>query len=493
MSTSLSASIEDCLGLVYSALIHCRNSRLDNAKKSLAVALLTAPELPQEFLGDFQVAFCCATLLVQSRLVPGSVTAEMRSQARVLLESCKIEEASELFAALMFDVLTDLGEYRQAIPFGDRALNTAIEQKKPVSIGDWLRKIGDCYSRLGLRDHAAIAYRASVRIFRNESADPRLPVVLLALGNSIRKSNPVEAEALYKEAAGLWESKGQLQSATPAWTNLAIVASDRQRFEEALGYYERVRQVREGSAGTPAVQIGRLYNNVASCYRKMGRFGEAHQAIGRALQILEQLRSETAEQANTLASAFGTKGMILRDEGRDSDSIEWFRRACAEFEKQPNPNAENVIEELEHLAAALKQVKRTDEARAVEEKIESVRSAAAQVKSLNYDTEAPVNVTEGTLLIELPGGFRGGDTELNVAKLGICIDESLKEQNLGSWSGLVRIPECATLICYGPDAQAMYQGIESVMRGDSRFEGALITIRQGQEQRQVAMPSGRVN
>src|SRR4029077_7842857 len=113
-----------------------------------------------------------------------------------------------------------------------------------------------CYSRLGLRDHAATAYRGALRIFRKEPADPRLPVVLLALGNAIRKSAPSEAEELYNQAAATWEKKGQLETETPAWTNLGIVCSDQKRSEEALHYFERVRPVRESSPGTSPVRIG---------------------------------------------------------------------------------------------------------------------------------------------------------------------------------------------------------------------------------------------
>jgi tetratricopeptide (TPR) repeat protein len=393
----------------------------------------------------------------------------------------------------MFEVLTELGEHRRAIPFGERALAIAVEKKKSVAIADWLWKIGRCYSRLGLHDHAFVAYRSSARIFRNEPADPRLPVVLLALGNSIRKARPSEAETLYLEAATLWEKKGQLESATPAWTNLGIVCADQERFEEAIHYYERVRQVRESSPATPPVRIGVLYNNLASCYRKMARFAEAHQAIERSIGILTQLATLGPNDANALAASLGTKGMILRDEGRDLESLEWFRRACAEFEKQPSPDFEDLIEDLEHEAVALTRLNRPDEARAVEEKIQSVRKTAAEIPSMGYDGDAPVELAEGALLIEIEGGLRNQSAEVEIATLGNCLGEILKEQDLGDWRGLIRIPECSTLIYYGSNAQAMYDAIEPTLRDDSRFEGALITIRQRTEHREVMLPRRIVN
>ena len=486
------ASLEDCLGILFHALSECRNVHFDQAKRALAVALARAVELPEESRVEFRAAFLYSMLLVQSRQAPETVTAEVRSKASNLLDECKASESSELFSVLMFDVLMELGEPRRAILFGERALAMAVEQKS-VSIGDWLWKIGLCYARQGLRDHATIAYRGAARIFRNENADPRLPAVLIGLGNSIRKSQPAEAEALYKEAASLWEAKGQMESATPAWSNLGIVCSDQGRFEEAIQYYERVRQVRESSPGTPPVQIGRLYNNLAGCYRKMKRFAEAHQAVERAIKILTPLVPQKPEEVNAIASALGTKGMILAEEGRDPEAVEWFRRACAEFEKQPNPNLESVIEELEHEAAALRRLNCLDEVRSVEDRIESVRKRAAAIPSISHDMDAPVQSTEAALLVELERGIRSGATERDVAELGLCVNEILRERKLGEWWGVVRSPECSTLIYYGTDAQEMYQAIEPTLRTDARFEGARVTIRQRSEQSEIMIPRRMVN
>ena len=73
------------------------------------------------------------------------------------------------------------------------------------------------------------------------------------------------------------------------------------------------------------------------------------------------------------------------------------------------------------------------------------------------------------------------------------MDDILKEQNLGAWHDLVRSPECSTLICYGENAQAMFNAIEPTLRADARFEGALITIRQGTEHSEVVIPRRMVN
>jgi tetratricopeptide (TPR) repeat protein len=485
--------IYECLGLISGALSEYRNRRFETAKRFLTVAVIQAAKLPEALREGYNAALCYCTLLVQSRVSPAAVTPEVRSRASILLDHCAAWDSIELFQKLMFEILTEFGEHRRAIAYGERCLAMAVETKQSVKIADRLWKIGKCYSRLGLRDHAASAYRASVRIFRNEPADPRLPVVLLALGNSIRKSSPPEAEQLYKEAAALWEAKGQLESATPAWMNLGVVCSDQERFEEAINYYERVRRVREANSGTPRAQIGVLYNNLASCYRKMARFADAHQAIEHALDILTQPGALGVDDGNSLGSTLGTKGMILRDEGRDLESLEWFRRACAQFEKQPSPNVENVIDELEHEAVALTRLNRTEETRAVEEKIQLLRKSAAETPGMSHDANAPVELTDGALLIELDRGMRTEPTTDEIVELGLGLGDILKEQQLGEWQSFVRIPECSTLFCYGPNAQAMFEALEPTLRQDARFEGAVITVRQRTEQREVVIPRKMVN
>jgi tetratricopeptide (TPR) repeat protein len=492
MPATVQEGIDQCIGFIAGALIEYRNRRFDTAKRILAIGVMQGAHLPEPLRTDFGAALCYCTLLVQSRVSPETVTPEVRSRASILLERCAASNSIELFQGLMFEILTEFGEHRRAIPFGERRLAVAVETKQSIQIANWLWKIGKCYSRIGLRDHAAFAYRSSLRIFRNEPADPRLPAVLLALGNSIRKSAPSEAEQLYREAATLWEEKGQLESATPAWMNLGVVCSDQERFTEAIDYYERVRRVREATSGTPPARIGALYNNLASCYRKMARFEDAHQAIERSIGILTQPGAVGPDDGNSFASALGTKGMILRDEGRDLESLEWFQRACDEFEKQPSPNVENVIQELEHQAVALTHLNRREEARAVEERVQSLHKSAADAPALRHDDTSPIELAEGALLIELDRGMRSEST-YELSELGTCIGEILKQEGLGVWEGYVRIPEASTLFYYGSDAQAMFDAIEPSLRRDSRLDGALITIRQRGERREVMIPRRMVN
>src|SRR5262249_30290663 len=131
---------------------------------------------------------------------------------------------------------------------------------------------------------------------------------------------------------------------------------------------------------------------------------------------------------------------------------------------------------------------------AVEERIQSVRKAAAEIPSVDHDAGPPPELREGALLIEVEGGMRTDSTQQDeIRRLGCLLDETLRERSLGQFHGLMRIPECSTLIYYGSDSEAMYTAIEPTLTGESQFAGALVTIRQGSQKREVTLPGRLVN
>src|SRR5260370_42702376 len=92
-----------------------------------------------------------------------------------------------------------------------------------------LARVGECYNRIGLKDHAAIPLRAAVKIFRRHPEDPRLSAALITLGNALRKSTPAEAATCYREVADSHLTRGQILSATPTWGNIGLLCSEQGR------------------------------------------------------------------------------------------------------------------------------------------------------------------------------------------------------------------------------------------------------------------------
>ena len=264
-------------------------------------------------------------------------------------------------------------QYRQAIPFFEEAIQLLSEKNKPVAMSDMLWRVGQCYNRIGLREHAAVRLRAALRILREYPGDDHLPAVLLELGNALRKGDTAEAELCYKEAAEIHVARKQPELAAAAWVNLGIMYSEQERFEESLAHYEKARDVRERSPSIKPSRIGVLLNNMANCHRRMGNFDEAHKLVDRAIEFLSQNGDPGP------AAAYGTRGLIYLDSGNDAEAVEWLQESYAERKKSSSPNFETIAENLEKEIAALKRLGRMEEVALAEDRLALARAAMNEI------------------------------------------------------------------------------------------------------------------
>src|SRR5215472_6988166 len=319
---------------------------------------------------------------------------QLREQATAQLEQNKPSLPNDLFHLLMAEVLMELGEYRRAIPFWEQAIQLE-DLKDPISMAHMLARVGECYTRTGLKDHAVIPLRAAEKTFRKHPEDPRLPGVLTTLGNALRKSTPTEAEACYREAADWHVAKGQLLSATPAWGNIGILCSEQGRYAESLEFFDRVLKIREQSPGVPTRATASALNNVANCYRRMKKFPEAFTAVSRAIDLLRE------QGGAELAHAYGTRGLIFLDQGRDAEAVEWLKKAYEHHQMSPSPKMDSIAEELEREIAALRRLGRTDELKDAEARLVSVRIAMESIPQVNRDLSALDGQMQSAVFVEL--------------------------------------------------------------------------------------------
>ncbi len=301
----------------------------------------------------------------------------------------------------MARVLIQLREYRRAIPFCERAILRELESNDPTAVAGMLARAAQCYGLMGLMDHSAIPARAALKILRDYPGDPRLPDVLITLGNALRKTSPPEAESLYREAAGLHEGKEHLESATTAWNNLGTLCAEQGRFAEALEYYEKALEVRERTPSTPLARIGSLLNNIANCHRRMGNYAKAHELLDRAIQLLK-LESQTG--VSGLASAYGTRGLVLRDEGRDKEALEFFELSDTERKNTPSPNLESTKENLEEEIAVLKKLGRREEGVAAEGRLAEAIAAKSGIPTVDRELGSHISQAKGSVLVEIDFG-----------------------------------------------------------------------------------------
>lgn len=476
-----------CLVLLERGLGALRRKKLAEAGPLLELAWQGALRLPREDTEALlPLAMCCRGLLEERR---GNAieSAELRGRAMPLVDGITAEKQDAPFLNMLAGVLAELGEHRRAAGFYERAVERMVEMGKPLVAAELLEKEGVCYSRCGLKEHAAVVLRAALKILREYPGEPLMPSVLLSLGNALRKSAPAEAESLYKEAAGIYEGKAQLDSAAPAWANLGVLCSEQGRHAEALSYHERVLKLREGRVGVPPARVASVLNNMACARRRMGELDEA-------LRLVDQALAMKVEDAALVPSMQGTRGQILHDAGRDAEAVEWLWKSAEDRRKKGSPNLEALTENLGFEIACLKRLGRAREAMEAEAELSRLRQAMAETPQAGVDLSGLKADAQDAVLVELAFGTRPGgryspdDAKVAAEQLGSIV----AERGVGNYAGRVTIPESVTLLFHGEDAEALFTAMEQFMGDHRLFEGATVTVRQGKTVRQAVIAQ-RVN
>jgi tetratricopeptide (TPR) repeat protein len=472
----------ECLAIVAYSTDAMQNGKTAEAERGLAAALVLARSSPEQasHLVPLVLLYLASLRKTQRR---DEDSRKLREQAVAMLDANSAPLSVARYQHLMANVLNKLGEYQRSLPFWEQAIQLTGEETSAEQMASMLHDMGTCYSRVGLRDHATIPLRAAIKVFAAGPSDPRLPVALLSLGNALRKSSPVEAEACYKQAAELHAAQAQYESAASAWVNLGVLSSAQGRHSEALEHYDRALKVREQTRGTPPAKIALILNNMADCYRRMGRFAEAHTSVNRAIKLLSSGDA-------TLASAYDTRGRIFLDSGDDAHAVEWLRKARAERKKQPSPDLDALVDALQIEIAALKRLGKHKDAASAEEILANVQSSLQSIPLRSAGQIADKEPTEGAVLIELTfgSGFTGLEGRPDTRFISERLARDVRSLGVGHYGGCVAIPENTTVILYGRDAEVLFKAVEPSLWDDPICAGARVIIRQGDVHREIAVP-----
>jgi len=476
--------IEKFLAIIAHGVDAMQDRNFTSAEGAFRLALAFAKASPSEQGRDLTPLALLNISRLRQRQGREDEARQLREQATLQMEQNAPSLANAFFNLLMAAVLMDLGEYRRAIPFWEQAIQLD-DFKDPIDMAYKLSRVGECYCRTGLKDHALIPLRAATKTFRKHPEDPRLPAVLTTLGNALRKSTPAEAESCYREAADWHVAKGQLLSATPAWGNIGILFSEQGRYAESLEFFDKVLKIREQSPGVPTRAIASALNNVANCYRRMEKFPEASTAVSRAIDLLQD------QGGAELAHAYGTRGLIFLDQGQDSEAVEWLKKAYEHHQMLPSPRMDSVAEDLEREIAALKRLGRADELKDAEGRLASIQTTMKAIPEVSRDLGALDAPMQCAVFLELNVGIqkRDLDGKREDVQLGRQLTEVLEAKNVGWLAGRAAIPESTTLIFYGPDAEALFQALEPTLRSEPICAGARVTIRLRDGQRELVLPS----
>lgn len=368
------------------------------AEQCFQAAETQLESVPPDSARNFAPLVMCHRSLLQTRLGKIEEGREMHEAAMTLLDETAGRIDGGAFQGAMAKILMELREYRRAIPFCERAIQHELKRKKPLDIAGALERAAQCSFFLGLNDQSAVPARAALKILRDFPGDERLPSVLITLGNALLKSSPSEAESLYREAAEIYVTKAQLEYAVPVWSNLGSLCSQQGRYPESLEYYQKALHAVEQFFPEDTARVGRLLNNMASNYGRMGTFPQAHALLDRAIELLKKQRD-----SSTLASVYGTAGHVLKDEGRDAEAVEAFQNAYALRKSAPSPNLESIANDLAEEIAALKRLGRADEAALAEERL-----TAANVKKEEVSLVADNSSSRISQVIEAVSTGAGG-------------------------------------------------------------------------------------
>jgi tetratricopeptide (TPR) repeat protein len=475
--------VEKCLAIIAHGADALQDGNLTLAEGAFRVGLAIAKAAPAEQGCNLVPLVLLKMSRLRQRQDREDDARQLREQATAQLEQNPPTLPNAFFHFSMAAVLMEVGEYRRAIPFWEQAIQLD-DVKDPIDTAHMLARVGECYNRSGLKDHAAIPLRAAVNIFRKHPEDPRLSATLITLGNALRKSTPAEAESCYREVADWHVARGHFLSATPAWGNIGILCYEQGRYAEALEYLEKVREIREQSSGIPTPAIAITLNNIANCYRRMGKFAEAFTAVSRAIDLLQD------KGGAELASAYGTRGLIFLDQGQDSEAVEWLKRAYEHHQTLPSPNLDTIAEDLNREIAALQRLGRADELKDAEARLASVHTAMKAIPKVSRDLSALDAPLQCAVFVELNVGIRERslDGKREDVQLGKRLTEVLDAKNVGWYAGQLTIPESTTMIFYGSDAEALFQALEPTFRNEQICAGARITIQQRDGQREVILP-----
>ena len=381
------------------------------------------------------------------------------------------------------DALVECGEYRRAIRPCEQAIR--LSRDSGVKLAGRLWRAGRTYLRGGFRQHAEEPLRKALEFFRASEGDARLPAILNDLGNALRMANPEEAERRYREAADIWKNQFAHGQAATAWVNLGTFCGEQGRLEESLEWFEKARGVRRADAKTPRVRLASLANNIANLHRRMGNFEVAAREVEDAISL--------SDGDPLLALAYGTYGLILRDQGLDEASLDWFRKSRAEHARQPCANVQQLGEVLGNEAGALARLGRVGEASALEQQLAELRGDIPPLETSRptpvFKPAKPGGSAAGEVLIELDGIHLPAPVykECDIGTLENRLEEVLEGGEHGELDGHERGPENTTVFLYGSDAEALFRVMEPVLRVYPLCRGARVTIRQDGRERRIVL------
>ncbi|MBE9145054.1 CHAT domain-containing protein [Planktothrix mougeotii] len=211
-------------------------------------------------------------------------------------------------------VYFNLGEFQQALNYYNQALAVVKPLGNPANVAAILNNIGQVKSTLNQFEPALDHYKQALGLWEeviqklgNNSAiqiQRGKGATLNNIGFVYANLNQLEA-ALdnYNQALTLWQKIGDRTGEASTFNNIGFVYFQQEKLDQSLEFYNKALQIRQEVGDRPKEALSRY--RVATVKQKQGKFEEAIAQIETALTIIEDLRTQIANQdlrASFLAS-----------------------------------------------------------------------------------------------------------------------------------------------------------------------------------------------
>ena len=240
-----------------------------------------------------------------------------------------------------------LGRYREAIVCATRALKIARSRLGRTDLVTALNGVGIPYRYLGRHAKAEKCYREALSLTRDTNSRAALWHNLAGLAHERCRFD--EAVACARRAVRLREkSRGTVHVATAAdVAELAAVLHASGNAKEARPLYRRAIRVFETNLGKDHFEVGFNLGNLAALEQQAGRHEEARRLYARSIRIEERA---VGRDHPDVALLLCNLAKLAQEENRYAEARRLLGRALPILRKQLGPKHANTVECARSLA-----------------------------------------------------------------------------------------------------------------------------------------------
>lgn len=157
------------------------------------------------------------------------------------------------------------------------------------------------------------------------------------------------------------------KSVLEAMGNLAVIHLKLNNFKEAEGLYKRILETKEKSLGPESLEVAKVLDTLAGIHYGRGNQGQAESDLKKALAIREKAAGPASEE---VASTLFKLAQMYQFHGDLKKAEELYERIVSSDKNVLPDSSAILVESVDAYACLLRKLKRPEEAKALEDRIE---------------------------------------------------------------------------------------------------------------------------